>query len=148
MNNKIFFFFKFREKEVCVFDIIVKINLLSSSTGLYYDETNQNLCITNNDAFATVTKRPVIASGGRIVAGLLGSSESNSSQLNGPTGITLEQWQNLYVNDRENTRIQLFCNGSSTGIIIAGSGTGESSLSAPYDIKLDSQHNLCCRKWY
>jgi len=79
---------------------------------------------------------------GAIVAGLAASIGSNSIELNFPSRITLDQWQNLYVNDRGNTRIQLFCNGSSTGITIAGSGTGGSSLSAPYDIKLDSQHNL------
>ncbi|CAF4249821.1 unnamed protein product, partial [Rotaria sordida] len=44
--------------------------------------------------------------------------------------------------DRANSRIQLFCNGSSTGVTIAGNGAGGSSLSSPYDIKLDSQYNL------
>jgi hypothetical protein len=46
------------------------------------------------------------------------------------------------VNDRANERIQLFCNGSSTGITIAGSGTGGTSFSLPYDVKLDSELNL------
>ncbi|CAF4010821.1 unnamed protein product, partial [Rotaria sp. Silwood1] len=67
---------------------------------------------------------------------------SSSSQLQTPAGIILDQWQNIYVNDRDNSRIQLFCNGSSIGITIAESGTGGSSLSTPYDIKLDSQNNL------
>ncbi len=44
--------------------------------------------------------------------------------------------------DRANNRIQFFCNGSSTGITIAGAGTGGTTLSAPYDVKLDSQLNL------
>jgi hypothetical protein len=82
------------------------------------------------------------ASNGTIVAGIAGNAGSNSSQLSFPTGITLDQWQNIYVNDRANTRIQLFCNGSSTGITIAGSGSGGSSFSYPYDVKLDSQLNL------
>jgi hypothetical protein len=82
------------------------------------------------------------ASNGTIVAGLAGNPGSNSNQLNIPSGITLDRWQNIYVNDRTNLRIQLFCNGSSTGITIAGSGTNGTSFSLPYDVKLDSQLNL------
>ena len=39
-------------------------------------------------------------------------------------------------------RIQLFCNGSSTGITIAGRGAGGTNISNPFDVKLDSQLNL------
>jgi hypothetical protein len=82
------------------------------------------------------------ASNGTIVAGLAGNPGSNSNQLNNPSGITLDRWQNIYVNDRGNYRIQLFCNGNSTGITIAGNGAGGTSFSSPYDVKLDSQLNL------
>jgi hypothetical protein len=81
-------------------------------------------------------------SNGTILAGVAGSIGSSSSQLDFPSGITLDQWQNIYVNDRMNSRIQLFCNGSSTGITIAGIATGGSSLNNPFDVKLDSQLNL------
>jgi hypothetical protein len=81
-------------------------------------------------------------SNGTVIAGLSGVSGSNSSELSSPMGITLDQWNNLYVSDRSNNRIQLFCTGSSTGITIAGSGSGGSTLSAPYDVKLDSRMNL------
>lgn len=50
--------------------------------------------------------------------------------------------QHLYVNDRANNRIQLFCNGSSTGITIAESSTDGTSFSQPFDLKLDSRLNL------
>jgi hypothetical protein len=82
------------------------------------------------------------ASNGTIVAGLAGTNGSNSSELTFPSGITLDQWQNIYVNDRTNLRVQLFCNGSVTGITIAGNGTGGSIFSSGYDLKLDSQLNL------
>ncbi|CAF5042757.1 unnamed protein product, partial [Rotaria sp. Silwood1] len=101
-------------------------NLLSGPAGLYYDEANQNLYISNTGVSDNVMK----------------CSGSSSSQLQTPAGIILDQWQNIYVNDRDNSRIQLFCNGSSIGITIAESGTGGSSLSTPYDIELDSQQNL------
>jgi hypothetical protein len=48
----------------------------------------------------------------------------------------------FYVADHMNNRIQFFCNGSSTDIKIAGSGTDGTSLSDPCDIKLNSQLNF------
>ncbi len=82
------------------------------------------------------------ASNGTVIGGTPGSAGSSSSQLNFPLGIILDQWMNVYVADRTNNRVQLFCSGSSTGITIAGSTTGGSSLSTPYDVKLDSRMNL------
>ena len=116
---------------------------MSSPAGLYYDEANQDLYISNSGSTgATVVKWRVGSSTGTVLAGTAGSAGSTSTQLSAPMGITVDQWQNLYVADRTNNRIQVFFNGSSTGITIAGSGTGGTSLSAPYDVKLDSQLNL------
>ncbi|CAF3195819.1 unnamed protein product [Rotaria socialis] len=116
-------------------------NLLYSPAGLYYDEANQDLYIANNGA-STVVKWKAGASNGTIVAGVSGSVGSSTNKLNGPTGITLDQWKNLYVNDRGNNRIQFFCHGSLTGVTIAGNGTGGTLLVGPYDVKLDSQQNV------
>jgi hypothetical protein len=87
-------------------------------------------------------KWQVGASSGTNIAGIVGSSGLNSNQLNYPTGIVLDQWQNIYVNDRSNHRIQFFCNGSSTAITIAGLNAGGSNFSLPFDVKLDSHLNL------
>ena len=78
---------------------------------------------------------------GTVIAGVAGLLGSNATLLYYPRGITLDQWKNLYVADYINKRVQLFCNGSSTGITIAGMGTGGSTLSG-VDVKLDSQMNL------
>ncbi len=48
----------------------------------------------------------------------------------------------LYVNDRTNGRIQLFCNGTTSGITIAGRTASGTNFTNPYDIRLDSQLNL------
>lgn len=115
---------------------------LSQPTGLYYDESNENLYIANSGASDNVIRWHIGDPNGTFIAGLPTSSGGNASQLLNPAGITLDQWQNLYVADRSNGRIQLFCNGSRTGITIAGRGTGATNFSNPYDVKLDSQLNL------
>lgn len=82
------------------------------------------------------------ASTGTVVAGISGSPAFSPTQLRSPMSVTLDQWDNIYIADRSNARVQLYCNGSSTGITIAGNGTGGSAIAAPYDVKLDSQLNL------
>ncbi|CAF0904400.1 unnamed protein product [Rotaria sordida] len=111
---------------------------LSAPSGIFFDETNQDLYIVNGIA-NTVVKWRVGASNGTVLAGVPGSSGVSSTYLSFPVDLTLDRWNNIYVADRTNVRIQLFCNGSSTGITIAGSG---SSLILPYSVALDSQLNL------
>lgn len=119
-------------------------NRLLSPIGLYYDEMNQNLYISNAGNAATVARWRIGDGSGTFVAGSSGNPGSSSSRLSFPAGITMDRWQNLYVNDRANDRIQLFCNGSSTGITIvgAGAGAGGTSFSQAFDAKLDSRLNL------
>ena len=81
-------------------------------------------------------------SNGTVIGGVAGSPGSTSTQLKGPRGITLDQWNNLYVADFGNDRVQFFCSGNTTGITIAENGTGGTSLSGPYYLKLDSELNL------
>ncbi|UJR06809.1 hypothetical protein I4U23_011096 [Adineta vaga] len=116
-------------------------NQLSSPSGLFYDEINQDLYITNFQS-NTVMKWHVGASNGLVVAGIAGSSGSSSTLLNYPTDLKLDRWNNIYVADRSNSRIQLFCNGNLTGTTIAGSGSGGHILNGPYSVALDSQLNL------
>lgn len=81
-------------------------------------------------------------SNGTVIAGVPGVSGSSATMLNYPYGITVDQWKNLYVADFSGSRVQLFCNGSSTGITIAGSGSGGTTVASPLDVKFDSQMNL------
>lgn len=89
-----------------------------------------------------VVKWRVGDSNGTVVAGIAGNSGSSLTQLNYPTDLKLDRWGNIYVADRSNSRIQLFCNGTLTAIKIAGGGSGGSTLNAPYSVALDSQLNL------
>ena len=117
------------------------LNTLHTPTGIFYDEQNQDLYISNNGA-STVLKWRVGAPNGTIVAGIMGSIGFSQNQLNDSTGITVDPWKNLYVNDRANNRIQLFCFGNLTGITIAGQGSGGAAFSNSYAIQLDSRQNL------
>lgn len=120
---------------------------MNGPTGFFYDEASNDLYISNNLA-STVMRWRVGASSGTIVAGTLGSSGSGASQLKGPTGIIVDPWKNIYVNDRDNNRVQLYCNGSSTGVTIVGASSGGQSLGYPYAIQLDSDHNLYVAEYY
>ena len=116
---------------------------LYSPSGLSYNETNQDLYITNfYSTSSSVIKWHVGDVNGTVVGGTLGSLGSSSTQLNSPLGVTLDRWNNVYVVDRSNFRIQLFCSGNLTGITIAGNAIGGRSLSLPYGVALDSQLNL------
>ena len=98
--------------------------------------------ISNTGASDTVIRWREGDSNGTIIAAVFGSSGSNANQLNTPSGITLDQWRNLYVADRGNNRIQFFCPGNTTGITIAGRNAGGTNFSTILDMKLDSQLNL------
>ncbi|CAF0846669.1 unnamed protein product [Adineta steineri] len=116
---------------------------LSSPAGLVYDEANQDLYIANSaTATSTVMKWHIGDQNATVIAGTSGSPGNSTTQLNTPLGIALDQWKNLYVADRPNNRVQLFCNGNTTGITIGGASIGGTALSAPYDVKFDSQFNL------
>ncbi|UJR12107.1 hypothetical protein I4U23_016285 [Adineta vaga] len=118
---------------------------LASPSGLYYDEANQDLYIVNSaTSTSSVMRWKVGDSTGTVLAGVSGTYGNTTNQLKSPMSVVLDQWKNLYVADRSNGRVQLFCSGNSTGITIAGSGSGSggSSLTAPYDVKLDSKLNL------
>ncbi|CAF1105306.1 unnamed protein product [Adineta steineri] len=116
---------------------------LASPAGLVYDALNQDLYIANSaTSTSTVLKWHIGDHNATVVAGTPGSPGNSSTQLSSPMGIALDPWNNLYVADRSNNRVQLFCNGNTTGITIAGNGAGGTTLSAPYDVKLDSKLNL------
>ena len=60
---------------------------------------------------------------GTTVAGQTnGAPGSSASDLHFPTGVLVDSSGNIYVSDSFNHRVQLFPNGSSLGITVAGNG--------------------------
>ncbi|CAF1050265.1 unnamed protein product [Adineta steineri] len=68
----------------------------------------------------------------------------NDSQhnLNNPTRMILDPYGNLYVADRDNDRIVMFCANSTVGIVVAEDGSSGPSLKKPIDLAFDSDLNL------
>ncbi len=82
---------------------------------------------------------------GITVAGITGSSGTNSSQLNFPFGIMLDYANNLYIADYDNQRIQKYFVGSSTGETLAGNttiGSSQSLLYNPPYVIMDANGNF------
>jgi sugar lactone lactonase YvrE len=62
--------------------------------------------------------------------------------LNNPSGITLDPYGNLYVADRGNSRVVMYCVNSTVGIVVVG-GTGSTPvLNQPIAVGFDSNLNL------
>ncbi|CAF1156536.1 unnamed protein product [Didymodactylos carnosus] len=116
---------------------------LNMTYGIYLDEVNNSVYISD---FGTniIMKLVLGASNGTIIAGISGTSGSNSTLMNGPSSITLDQYGNLYVADSQNHRVQMFCPNSLSGITIVGgsSGLGSTQLHSPLGLALDSNLNL------
>lgn len=122
---------------------IIQVN---TPSGIYFDSLSNSLLITNYDGNTAI--RWVIGIGSWTIVGgnITGSSGNSSTQLYRPEGLTVDPMGNIYVADTYNHRIQLFLNGQTTGITIAGiagtPGSNSTLLNLPYGVALDSQLNL------
>jgi sugar lactone lactonase YvrE len=113
---------------------------LNNSTGLYLDEINQILYITNEDSHSVTQWIIGDYENRNIYAGIPGRSGNSSAQLFNPQGLTMDKHGNLYVADVSNSRIQMFCPDAVFGITIAGTGRSGSAvdqLHFPYDLAFD-----------
>ncbi|CAF2946029.1 unnamed protein product [Rotaria sp. Silwood2] len=118
---------------------------LNNPNGLYLDEHNQILYISNEESHSITQWVIGDYEPRNIYAGIPGRSGDSAIQLYRPQGITLDRYGNLYVSDSYNNRVQMFCPNSVFGITVAGTGDAGSSsnqLSYPQDITFDSEMNL------
>ncbi|CAF1107187.1 unnamed protein product [Rotaria sordida] len=118
---------------------------LNGPTGLYYDEKNQILYISNEQSHSITQWVLGDYEPRNIYAGIPGRPGNSAAQLFFPEGLTLDKYGNLYVADTSNHRIQMVCPDAILGITIAGTGqlgNSSSELSYPADIAFDSDLNL------
>ncbi|CAF1553486.1 unnamed protein product [Rotaria sp. Silwood1] len=118
---------------------------LNNPQGIYYDTSSNSMYIANYGGH-TIIKWIPGASNGSVVAGTSGQSGNTSSLLNSPLDVRVDQYQNIYVADSRNFRIQRFCvkNGNQGTTIAGGNGAGNSTihLAQPRSLHFDSQMNL------
>ncbi|CAF4148654.1 unnamed protein product, partial [Adineta steineri] len=132
--------------------------IIAGGTGAYNQNTSVNgpwgihylpsisndLFITNNGGHSVI-RWTLGATSGIFVAGTPGVAGSNSTLLNGPMGIKIDSYLNMFVVDHGNHRVQLFCANNQTGITIVGTGVAGSSaiqLNGPRGIAFDSAMNM------
>jgi nicotinamide mononucleotide (NMN) deamidase PncC len=113
--------------------------------GIHYLPLVSNYLYITNCYGHTVMQWIPGASSGVFIVGTPGVAGSNATLLNGPMGIKIDAYLNMYVVDNGNNRVQMFCQNSQTGITIAGNGvagSGATQLNAPRGIAFDSAMNM------
>jgi len=119
---------------------------LNIPCGLYFDKITNSFLIANEGSHSVVRWKFGASNWTLLAGSSLGINGVTSTSLNWPGHLTLDPMGNMYVADSMNHRIQLFFNGQSIGITIAGK-TGvarknASLLYVPLSIELDNQLNL------
>lgn len=70
---------------------------------------------------------------------------SNSNQFFSPMGIFIDKFENLYIADSYNNRIQKWAPGATSGVTVAGgngAGSAANQLRTPISLSVDSDLNL------
>jgi hypothetical protein len=116
----------------------------SSCYGLFVDKNDTLYCSMGDDN--QVVKRSMTDSmmTSTVVAAGTGTAGSALNELKEPTGIFVDVNFDLYVADRENSRVQLFQLGETSGITVAGRTSlyPTITLRYPTDIVLDAEKYL------
>ncbi|MDR3678342.1 MAG: gliding motility-associated C-terminal domain-containing protein [Flavipsychrobacter sp.] len=122
------------------------LNQLNGPNSLYRDGSG-NIYIAEylNNRVIEFPSGSTSATSGTIVAGT-GTAGSGATQLNGPSGVWVDNAGNIYVSDEGNNRIQKFPAGSTSGTsatTVAGLGvTSLSQLSSPEGLQVDAAGNI------
>jgi hypothetical protein len=80
---------------------------------------------------------------GRTVAGVTASHGTSAHLLKNPGAIAFDRWDNMYVADKENHRVQRWTPSSTNGTTVAGrqdcvAGNSLSHLFAPFGLAVDN----------
>ncbi|CAF4270879.1 unnamed protein product [Rotaria sp. Silwood2] len=69
-------------------------------------------------------------------------NDTTKTTLNKPRGMTFDPYGNLYVADKDNDRVVMFCANSTVGIVVAANTGTTPKLDKPVAVALDSNLNL------
>lgn len=116
------------------------LNQFNLPIGVYID-ANDNLYVADqhNTRIMKFPAGSTSATNGTIVAGVSNVLGSASNQLNYPNDMMVDAAGNLLVCDYQNSRIQKFAPGSTSGVTVAGSGGYGSGT---YQFRFDSRFYL------
>ncbi|CAF3899309.1 unnamed protein product [Adineta steineri] len=118
---------------------------LNHPWGIHYlPSISNDLFIVNNIGQSVMRWAPG-ATAAIFIIGTPGTTGSTSTLLSTPSGIKLDSHMNIYIADRDNNRVMLFCANSNVGITIAGDvsgGSGPTQLRGPRGIAFDSEMNM------
>lgn len=117
----------------------------------FYIDGSGNIYVgdANNNRIQMFPAGSTSATNGITVAGGSGSGSSmDSSHFNGPMGVYVDGYGNIYIADQQNNRVQKFPPGSTSGtngITVAGGnglGSAANQLFGPQGVHVDSLGNL------
>lgn len=111
---------------------------MSQPWNIFIDPKTDILYIADSQNHRIVKWLPNAVSG--IVVAGTGSQGSSSVELNGPKDVFIDLFQNVYVADTNNQRIQYFPNGNSTGTTISNSW----GLGNIYGVYMFNQETYAC----
>ena len=90
------------------------------ATSSVYVDANNTSYAAYEDSNDVVWKLLNNVVNGTIIAGIVGSYGTNSTQLNYPNDAYVDRCGNLYVSDGYNHRMQMYSNQSTNEVTIAG----------------------------
>ncbi|CAF2652678.1 unnamed protein product [Rotaria sp. Silwood2] len=97
---------------------------LGSPFGLFVDRERNNVYIADTENHRVQKfNLKAIGGAGTTVAGGNGRG-SGSNQLNMPWAVYVDKNENVYVADTDNSRVQMWAKGATSGVIVAG-GNGK-----------------------
>ncbi len=105
-------------------------------------EADRIVWYNGSEVIATIMPTP--AQEGTTVAGGNGFG-LEANQLNGPSGIYVDENGNVYVTDQGNHRVQKWAPGAASGVTVAGGngrGAGANQFNLPYGIFIDDSGNI------
>jgi hypothetical protein len=120
------------------------LNLLNVPTGIFIDSSN-TLYISDTTncrilSYLSYATNATVAAGQTGVCGSALNQLSTSMRF-----IYVDASGNIYITDTGNNRVMRWASGASTGVMVAGTGTGGSllsQLSYPYGVWVDSNSNV------